>query len=147
MLFQMERIDWDKMLSHSHWVTFNLMGKSVRLCARCLGTVLGFSITFLTLTLIKIDDPLSVVSFCCLLCAPSIVDWITQSWGLRDSSNRLRLLGGFMQGSGITLFSTLSLPFSLKLKTVLYVIAYVFAVGSIGKWFKLTSRNGVESRL
>jgi len=52
-----------------------------------------------------------------------------------------------MQGSGITLFSTLSLPFSLKLKTVLYVIAYVFAVGSIGKWFKLTSRNGVESRL
>jgi len=139
----MERIDWSQLLSHSHWIAFNLQGQNIRLCARCLGTVLGFSINLLILLLIKANAPSYIVLFSCALCAPAIVDWVTQSWGLRNSSNKLRLLTGFMEGTGIALLSILSLPFTLKFMIVLYLVTGVFVFGSIGKWFTNNRKIGI----
>ncbi|MEM2842536.1 MAG: DUF2085 domain-containing protein [Candidatus Bathyarchaeia archaeon] len=129
-------IDWELLLSHSHWVTINFNGKQVKLCARCFGTVIGFLTIFLTLSLIEFKASSSFLSFCIVLASPSMVDWLTQTWGLRSSRNDLRLITGFMNGFSIALLYFLPLSFALKLKALLYTLAFIFILGFIGKMLK-----------
>lgn len=132
----MERVQWGYLVSHSHWITFDLKGKKVKICARCSGTVLGFIVSFGLLTLVKIPTSLLVVYMGFFLCLPAIIDWLTHNWKLRESANRLRFSTGLMVGTGVMLFSLIRLPLIIKSSIFLIVLTYVFALGYIGKWIK-----------
>ena len=100
---------WERLLAHRHWVTINLLDKKLRLCARCLGVVLGFSLLkiiqlslFVSSTAIPVQIGLSISIFMAL---PSILDWITHNFGLRQSHNNIRLTTGFFEGFGIGILS------------------------------------------
>jgi uncharacterized membrane protein len=129
-------VNLDALLSHSHWITINFNGKQVKLCARCFGTVIGFLATLLPLSLIEFKASLNLFYLCIALATPSIIDWLTQSWKLRDSKNSLRLITGFTNGSSVALFSILPLSFALKLKTILYILVFISAFGLTGKVLK-----------
>ncbi|MEM3606988.1 MAG: DUF2085 domain-containing protein [Candidatus Bathyarchaeia archaeon] len=129
-------IDWELLLSHSHWITINFNGKQVKLCARCFGTVIGFLTMFLALSLIEFKVSSSFLSFCIILALPSMVDWLTQAWGFRSSRNDLRLITGFMNGFSIALLSFLPLSFALKLKAIIYILAFISIFGFTGKILK-----------
>ena len=127
------KFDWRLLLSHSHWVEVRLNGRSLRLCARCSGTVAGFLAVLAPLSLMGLKIPAAAAPFCFVLAAPAAVDWVTQSWGLRESSNGLRLSTGFLEGAGVALLSTAPLPLTLKLGMLLYVAASILTLGWVGR--------------
>ena len=100
-----------RLVAHRHWLTLRILGMELRLCARCSGYVAGF----LTLTVLlnlfefRLFHSLTVQSqlfICLLLVVPLASDWLTQSWGLRNSNNRLRLLTGAILGVGVALLGS-----------------------------------------
>lgn len=102
-----------RLLAHNHWVTLNLYGFELRLCARCSGYLLGFTAPLLFSGLVadlslSLDIRVKLLA-CLLLALPYTVDWVTQSWGMRESSNRMRLVTGILMGMGVLLFSRLDM--------------------------------------
>lgn len=127
------KFDWRLLLSHSHWIEVRLNGWSLRLCARCSGTVAGFLAIFAPLSLTGGKIPAAAAPLCFILAAPAAVDWVTQSWGLRESNNGLRLSTGFLEGAGVALLSTAPLPLTLKLGVLFYFAASILALGWAGR--------------
>lgn len=110
---------WEKLIAHSHWVTLRIGGRSLKVCARCTGCVVGFSLLLLLTLLVsfKAFTALPVhwqLLICVLFATPAILDWLTQSYGLRSSSNRLRIATGFLEGVGVALLSLMVTPLVLK---------------------------------
>jgi hypothetical protein len=60
---------------------------------------------------------------------PLILDWLTQSWGLRESDDVTRFITGAILGIGVSLYS--ATEFSPDLKAALLVLA-ALAVALIG---------------
>ncbi len=127
-----------RLVAHRHWITLDVFGRRLRLCARCT----GYSLGFLTLTaVISLQglrffgslSPLYQVSVCLLLLAPLTLDWMTQSWGLRESNNGLRLLTGLFLGSGVSLFSLVDATQGFKVLFYLYAAMVIGLGGTIGK--------------
>lgn len=81
----------------------------------------------------KVKPPLYI-----LLALPLALDWVTQSWGLRDSSNALRLITGVLLGVDIFFFSRLDLP-SRRIVFIGETLA-VTLIGYVGKYNKSSSR-------
>jgi uncharacterized membrane protein len=85
----------------------------LRLCARCSGYILGFTTPILLLDYFA--DPQVFLNpgvyqlACVLLALPYALDWVTQSWGLRQSSNPVRLATGVLMGVDVFLFSRIGL--------------------------------------
>jgi uncharacterized membrane protein len=100
-----------QLFAHRHWITLKFFGNSVRLCARCSGTVLGFFfVTIYSFILpIKNSLPPQFVGLCVLLALPTAIDWLTQTWRLRESSNKLRLFTGFLIGVGVGLLTLIDI--------------------------------------
>ena len=127
-----------RLLAHNHWITLNLKGYEVKICARCSGYLLGFIVPHLGYRILGLDSPIFIDPFwqlaCFLLVLPLAVDWITQSWGLRRGNNRVRLLSGFFVGLGLFVF--MGLGFSLESKRVIFILATLMTVlfGEIGKF-------------
>jgi uncharacterized membrane protein len=97
---------------------------------------MGFSTIFLILSLIAFKTSLNLIFLCFILAAPGIIDWLTQSWKLRNGRNDLRIITGFTNGSAIALLSFIPLPFILKLKIIFYALTLVSILGLIGKIVK-----------
>jgi len=126
-----------RLLAHNHWFTLNMYGHQVRLCARCSGYLLGF------VALLLIPDDLSDIlglnnvgiqwPVFFLLAFPLILDWITQSWGLRTSTNYVRFVTGSLMGMDVFLFSKISL--SLQTGRYMFVCAalIVVLIGLLGR--------------
>ncbi len=124
-----------RLLAHNHWVTLNLYGYELRLCARCSGYLLGFTMPLLASShIMKLSESLDVrvqLMACFLMALPYVVDWLTQSWGVRQSSNGIRLITGFLMGMDVFLFSRLNI---ISGRAVFANIAlFVFLVGHLGK--------------
>ena len=102
-----------RLLAHNHWFTLNLYGYKLRLCARCSGYLLGFTVPMLFLDSLAV--PLGFLGngvqqlVCVILALPFTLDWVTQSWGLRQSSNWVRLATGILLGVDVYIFSRLGL--------------------------------------
>jgi uncharacterized membrane protein len=98
-----------RLLAHDHWFTLSLLGRELRLCARCSGYIIGFAAP----VLLSVDPQLLLGStqwlILILLAAPLALDWVTQSWGLRESTNPLRMATGILMGLDISLFSRLGI--------------------------------------
>ena len=127
-----------RLLAHNHWFTLNLYGYKLKLCARCSGYLLGFSTPLLFLGYLAgplgLMDPGVQRYVFFLLALPLVLDWITQSWGLRRSNNWVRLATGILLGVDVFLFSR----FGSNLQTgrIIFVGA-VLAVAFIGHLGKL----------
>jgi len=124
-----------RLLAHSHWFTLNILGYEVRVCARCTGYILGFATPFLVLG--HLADPLGFLNLgvqqlvCVLLTLPYALDWVTQSWELRHSTNWVRLATGILLGVDMFIFSRLGLQAG-KIIFVGGTLAVTF-IGYIGK--------------
>lgn len=102
---ELEVTSWEKLKNiarlvvehHPPWLRdrclhVRVLGVDIYPCARCTGTVLGLASIMLTaLTLDYLMIPW-------LLALPAFLDWGTQKLGLRESSNKLRLVTGYMLG-------------------------------------------------
>ena len=121
-----------RLLAHNHWFTLNILGYKVRVCSRCSGYVIGF-ISFTTfskilrLRFLSIDT--SAIAVFLLLVAPFVYDWLSQSWGLRESNNVLRAITGALMGLGIGLFSQLNMRPELKREIFVLTAAMILIIG------------------
>ncbi len=127
-----------RLVAHRHWITLDVLGRKLRLCARCTGYALGFLTLMVVISLqgLQFFGSLPLLHqffFCLLLLAPLTLDWITQSWGLRESNNGLRLLTGFSLGSGVALFSLVDATRNFKVLFYLYAAMVIALGGTIGK--------------
>ena len=125
-------------MAHRHWITLDIFGRRLRLCARCTGYTLGFLaltavISVQGLRFFGSLSPLYQVSVCLLLLAPLTLDWMTQSWGLRESNNGLRLLTGLFLGAGVSLFSLVDVTRNFRVLFYLYTAMIIVLGGTIGK--------------
>ena len=127
-----------RLVAHRHWITLDVFGRKLRLCARCTGYALGFLAVTAVISLQGLQffgslSPLYQVSVCLILLAPLTLDWMTQSWGLRESNNGLRLLTGFSLGSGVSLFSLVDATRNFKVLFYLYAAMVIALGGTLGK--------------
>ena len=127
-----------RLVAHRHWITLDVFGRRLRLCARCTGYALGFLALTAVIGLQGLQffgslSPLYQVSVCLILLAPLTLDWMTQSWGLRESNNGLRLLTGFSLGSGVSLFSLVDATRNFKVLFYLYAAMVIALGGTLGK--------------
>ena len=125
-------------MAHRHWITLDVFGRRLRLCARCTGYSLGFLaltavISVWGLRFFGSLSPPYQVAVCLLLLAPLTLDWVTQSWGLRESNNGLRLLTGLFLGSGVSLFSLVDVTRNFRVLFYLYTAMIIVLGGTIGK--------------
>ncbi len=125
-----------RLLAHRHWVSLRILGGELRLCARCSGYALGllaltaYRAVFGLQLFDSLGAPLQFL-LCYLTVAPLALDWLTQSWGWRESSNGLRLLTGAILGAGLSLFSMVEMPPVLKAQICVYTAAAVLMSGSV----------------
>lgn len=93
---------------HKHNFHLPFLGNSyLYICARCIGLYGGiyvFSLLFLLIfpiiLLIQSLNYFIIFVICFLLTLPLVFDWLTQSKGLRHSSNIIRLLTGLFTSLG-----------------------------------------------
>jgi len=125
-----------RLLAHRHWITLRIFGRELRFCARCSGYALGllaltaYRAVFGLRIFDSLGTPLQFL-LCYLTVAPLALDWLTQSWGWRESSNRLRLVTGTILGMGLSLFTQIAAPSSLKASCLVYTAAAIIASGLI----------------
>ena len=127
-----------RLVAHRHWITLDVFGRRLRLCARCTGYALGFLALTSVISLqgLRFFGSLSLVHqvvICLFLLAPLSLDWMTQCWGLRESNNGLRLLTGFILGSGVYLFSQVDATRNYKVLFYLCAAMIMVLGGTIGK--------------
>ncbi|MCS7116092.1 MAG: DUF2085 domain-containing protein [Nitrososphaerota archaeon] len=125
---------WELLLAHNHWITIGYRGKDLKLCARCTGVVLGFTSLLILSMSFDLGPFLSLpliyqIILCILLALPAILDWITQSWQIRESNNPLRLVTGFFKGLGISLLSMISIPLSYKILLIISIAGLTVNLG------------------
>ena len=132
-----------RLLAHNHWLTLNVFGVELQLCARCSGTVLGFigsKILLNTTFLMNYSITFHIGFLVSLLFfLPTIVDWTTQSLGFRQSNNRLRLTTGFLDGIGIVFLGLADITFVAKFFILTISGLVVLSVGIFGR--KITQKN------
>ncbi len=93
-------------LSH-HWelrrsrtVGLSIFGWEQRFCTRCSAQWLAVAATVSLTIALGLDLPLAVLP------APALVDWITQTWGLRESGTASRLGTGALLGMGMGMWAS-----------------------------------------
>ena len=126
-----------QLFAHKHWFTLRALGLELRLCARCSGYLAGFlSYTVLGSVAGLPSFPALPIQYQLLICAmlmtPTAVDWLTQSWGLRESNNALRFITGASLGAVVSLYSSLtSIPNSIPI--FVSAMSAVAVIGLLGK--------------
>jgi uncharacterized membrane protein len=124
-----------RLFAHSHWFTLSLIGKKIRICARCTGYVAGFTFLYILQQILKLDflriTPTWTFYLSLVLLVPLIFDWLTQSWGLRESVNGIRFITGLLFGFALFFFLNSSI---LHARNVIVISAFfIAAVGLLGK--------------
>ena len=127
-----------QLFAHRHWITIKVSGNVIRLCARCSGTVLGFFLVIFYSFILPFNNPLSphFIVLCVLLAMPTSIDWLTQTWRLRESSNRLRLFTGFLEGVGVGLVSFIDIDKVSKYLLLIGLSSSVVILGYLVRRFK-----------
>jgi len=127
-----------RLLAHQHWITLRLFKREVRLCARCTGYVIGlFAYLFIrNFSDLHLFYSLELQSQLCLyplFAAPLTFDWVTQSWGWRESNNRLRAITGAIMGLGVALFLSTEATFYTKATLCFSLASGIVSLGLINK--------------
>jgi uncharacterized membrane protein len=138
-----------RLLAHNHWFTLKVLGREVRLCARCSGYMVGLLASMGLHGLIGFDltNHFSVgtqVFICLLSVLPLASDWLTQSWGWRESNNSLRFLTGAILGVGIFLFSRIDVTHSLRNAYYVYTAIAIALFGLVGEFLDKPLSNPIR---
>lgn len=124
------------MLSHNlpenldRTIGIKFRGRIVYLCARCTGVYSGILIVLISSFLgFNLPTWLYLPLFS-ILPIPGAVDWITQSFGLRESRNSVRVSTGFLFGvsQGLFLLMLVRAMFYLFLQALAVVVIYLLLV-------------------
>jgi len=126
-----------RLLAHRNWFTLRAFGLELRLCSRCSGYLAGF--LFLTASrsvtglqaLQAVPTQHQFIIFM-LFAMPLILDWLTQSWGLRESDNVTRFITGAILGMGVSLYSAIEFLPDLKAPLFVLIALAVALIGLIG---------------
>jgi hypothetical protein len=70
-------------------------------------------------------------------------DWLTQSWGLRESNNQLRFATGAILGIGMILFYASTAVPSVKVFSSLIAASAIVFLGLLGK--SVVGRKNTQS--
>jgi len=79
-------------------IRLRVMGRDLYLCARCTGIAAGlaaYAVVSQQVAPLLLNNPLLLL----LLPAPAMIDWVTQTVGLRESNNPIRVATGFLLGA------------------------------------------------
>jgi uncharacterized membrane protein len=130
-------MEYWRLLAHNHWITLNIFGRKLRVCARCSGYILGFSLPFLFFKSLNIR--FSLISnewllVCFLLAIPITLDWVTQSFGLRNSSNSVRMFTGILLGFNLYIYTLLNINMEMKKILFVTITLVIFIIGNLGKF-------------
>ena len=123
-----------RLLAHRNWFALRAFGSELRLCSRCSGYLAGFLFLTASRSVIGLQAFQALPTqnqfiICMLFSMPLILDWLTQSWGLRESDNVTRFITGAILGIGVSLYS--ATEFLPDLKAPLFVLT-ALAVALIG---------------
>ena len=127
-----------RLLAHKHWITITVLNTEIRLCSRCTGYILGYY-TLSTLYTISSFDFLSSLDItlqlvlCSILSTPLALDWITQTWKLRRSNNKLRFITGGILGFGVYLLALSTASFQTRIILGISLSMGITTLGLIGK--------------
>ena len=81
-----------------------ILGWEQRFCTRCSGQWFGTVVCVAASLVARLEITLVVWSVAvALLPLPALIDWVTQTWGIRESGTLLRLVTGGLLGIGIGL--------------------------------------------
>jgi hypothetical protein len=75
---------------------------------------------------------------------PVSLDWLSQTWKLREGKNKYRITTGFSEGFGVALFSLIGIPLILKIAILVIISMSIINLGLYGKLFfsrKLVIKN------
>lgn len=136
----MNTSEWWRWVAHNHWVAISPYGRSLRICSRCLGVMLGFTLLLVFTFFFEFSFFYSMhlhyqLSICVILASPAIYDWLTQRWRLRESSNKLRVSTGILEGSGVALLSLATISTISKITFFLFIMICVLNLEILGKKF------------
>ena len=135
-----------QLLAHRHWFTLRAFGFELRLCSRCSGYLTGFlfSTAYIARRIdFQVVQAISIqyqFIFYVLFAMPLMLDWLTQSWGLRESDNVTRFITGAILGIGVSLYSVSG--FLPDLKALLFAVVS-FTVSITGYIGYQTKRNRI----
>jgi uncharacterized membrane protein len=134
---RVDKVSWEILIAHNHWITLTIHGKKLRVCARCSGVTLGFFTMLMTTIFLEFPyfqqlPAYFQVGFCIALVLPVIFDWVTQSWRLRESNNRLRFFTGFLEGVAVIFLYISALSLIQKFLIVILIGGTVLSIGRIG---------------
>lgn len=81
-----------------------VMGREQRFCTRCSGQWAATAACVIFMLVFSLEVSLLVwMAVLLFLPMPALLDWITQTWGVRESNSPLRLLTGASLGIGVGL--------------------------------------------
>ncbi len=129
-------------MDHTFYLKF---GRTyIYFCSRCSGVFIGAFITGFFLDFIDkafeiILPPEFAVLLCIILPIPSVIDWGTQSYGLRTSNTQIRLFTGFFLGAALYLLSYSRKYYLLMLFLIVFYLILVSILMFLGR-----SRNSEE---
>ena len=109
----------------------------LRLCSRCSGYLAGFLFLTASRSVVGLQALQAVPTqlqfiICMLFAMPLILDWLTQSWGLRESDDVTRFITGAILGIGVSLYSATEFLTDLKAPLLVLTALAVALIGLIG---------------
>lgn len=130
--------DWRLLIRHNHWLTLRIGGHEARICARCSGTVIGYFSSILLRSLVyalgfSLLSPTSQLLIALAFAAPSGVDWVSQTWGLRLSTNSTRFGVGLLIGFGAGLLGLSALAREEKIMFLTSTAVATISAGYLGR--------------
>jgi uncharacterized membrane protein len=131
-------MDWQTLLAHRHWFTLEFGARRIRLCARCTGTVAGYFLFTVLLQVLDLTGFHALPSFLQFFLSftlglPSAIDWLAQTWRLKDSTNARRVMVGALIGAGAALLTVSTLPRTLKTIALAGPASATILVGYLGR--------------
>ncbi len=112
-------------------IGFSMLGWEQRFCTRCSAQWSGVVVCVAAALVARLEISLIPWSIAVvLLPLPALIDWVTQTWGIRESSTLLRLVTGALLGIGIGLeiVAAAQLQWSRLLVGFVVFCGYVLAI-------------------
>ena len=118
-------------------IGFGILGWEQRFCTRCSAQWLGVAVCVAASLVARLEITLVVWSVAvALLPLPALIDWVTQTWGIRESGTLLRLVTGGLLGIGIGLEIVSAVQLEWGRLLVGFVVFCVY-VGAICMLFRI----------
>jgi uncharacterized membrane protein len=126
-----------RLLAHRNWFTLRAFGLELRLCSRCSGYLTGFLLLTALRNIIDLRAfqmlPIQLqFLFYVLFATPLVLDWLTQSWGLRKSDNATRFITGTILGIAVSIYSATGFMSDSKIPLFVLTAFTVSIIGLIG---------------